>query len=201
MYIPLSHVHTSLTSTFLSLSTLATPSSFPGQAWIIMWQVLGLSRSTHGVWRVLRVCIVWQVDGHYSHDAGNDAAKSAWGNEKRERNSELSAMTKLAHAVMFKALSGTPRGPSSPSLPPMPATNPTGSSWSSWQSSFGTAAYPPSSSASSSSSSYAVAGSMSGGAAPAAPGGTSTSSKAAMSGAAPGLSSYDAQILAGGPPK
>mmetsp|Transcript_81404 Transcript_81404/g.119243 ORF Transcript_81404/g.119243 Transcript_81404/m.119243 type:complete len:396 (+) Transcript_81404:53-1240(+) len=140
-----------------------------------------------------------QVDGHYSHDAD----KSAWGNEKRERNSELRAMTKLADAVMFKVLSGTAGGPSSPSLAPLAATSwkPAGSSSSSWQSSSGTATYPPSSSASSSSSSYAVAGSMSGGATPAAPGGTSTSSEAAMSGAAPGLSSYDAQILAGGPPQ
>jgi len=137
-----------------------------------------------------------QVDGHFSHDA----EKSAWGNEKRERNSELTAMSKLAHAVMFKALSGTAGGPSSASVAPMAATSwnpPSSSSSNSWQSNSAGAGYSASSSFAAPAGALQGMGSMPGNGA----GKGGSGAKAAMSGAAPGLSSYDAQILAGGPPE
>ena len=114
-----------------------------------------------------------QVDGHYSHDA----ERGAWHNEKRQRNSELQAMSNLAHAVMFKALSGQDAAPSA-QVAPLAAT-----SWSASQSS-----------SSNWMSNSAGAGLSAGG------GAGQSGGKAAESGAAPGLSSYDAQILAGGPP-
>lgn len=115
-----------------------------------------------------------QVDGHYSHDA----EAGAWHNEKRQRNSELQAMSNLAHAVMFKALSGQDAAPAA-QVAPLAATSWSGSpsSSSNWMSNSAGAAF----------SAGGEGGGQSGG-------------KAAETGAAPGLSSYDAQILAGGPP-
>lgn len=125
-----------------------------------------------------------QVDGKYSHDA----EAGAWSNQKRERNSELAAMTNLAHAVMYKALSGTTSGgPTSASVAPLAATSLNPAKTSSWA-----GAWTSNSAGAGFSGVEGVGGGGSGG------GGAG--GKAAMSGAAPGLSSYDAQILANGPP-
>ena len=116
-----------------------------------------------------------QVDGHFHHDA----ERGAWQNQQRQRNSELAAMSQLAHAVMYKALSGSEASPSNAVAPMAPNSYST-SAASTWGNN--------------------RAGSDqgvkwgSGGAGP-------SGGKAAMSGVAPGLSSYDAQILAGGPPQ
>ena len=88
-------------------------------------------------------------------------------------------MSQLAHAVMYKALSGSEASPSNAVAPMAPNSYST-SAASTWGNN--------------------RAGSDqgvkwgSGGAGP-------SGGKAAMSGVAPGLSSYDAQILAGGPPQ
>jgi hypothetical protein len=124
-----------------------------------------------------------QVDGHFHHNA----EAGAWANQKRERNSELAAMSKLANAVMYKALSGTAGGPSSAVAPMAPDSYST-SSPSAWSSNSAGAGYQGMSSSS-------MASGMGGG------GGGGSAGKAARGGAAPGLSSYDAQILANGPPE
>ena len=92
-------------------------------------------------------------------------------------------MSKLAHAVMFKALSGSRSGPS--------AVAPISSSWSTNSAGAGFSY----DSDSQGGWSGGMGGASSGGA-----GGGPSGGKAAESGAAPGLSSYDAQILAQGPP-
>ena len=126
-----------------------------------------------------------QVDGKYSQDA----ERGAWDNQKRERNSEIAAMSNLAHAVMYKALSGESGGPTSAAVAPVAPTSfdpPSSSSLSgSWTSNSAGAGF------------SGVEGIRSGGAGA----GGSAGGKAAMSGAVPGLSSYDAQILANGPPE
>ncbi len=149
-----------------------------------------------------------QVDGHYSHDA----EAGAWHNEKRQRNSELRAMSNLAHAVMFKALSGQDSAPSS-AVAPMAATSwvppssPSTSSLSNaWSSNSAGAGYAGAFNNGARGSSRAggeggggggggggFGGGFGGGGGP-------SGGKSAMKGAAPGLSSYDAQILANGPP-
>jgi hypothetical protein len=141
-----------------------------------------------------------QVDGHYSHDA----EAGAWHNEKRQRNSELRAMSNLAHAVMFKALSGQDSAPSS-AVAPMAATSwmpPSSSSTSSlsnaWSSNSAGASYAGGFNNGGGGTSRAGGEGGRGGGFGA--GGGPSGGKSAMKGAAPGLSSYDAQILANGPP-